>query len=387
MSRIDQLISQYCPTGVPMVRLGEVLNYEQPGAYIVRSSEYDDSFKTPVLTAGQSFILGYTDEIDGIYEASKENPVIIFDDFTTSFHWVDFDFKVKSSAMKMLRPRCSNVLFRYVYYAMCMIGFEASEHSRYWISKYSQFEIPLPPLPVQEEIVRILDAMSDLVTNLDAEISARQKQYEHARETLLTFGEEVERKTLGEVITDLRTGLNPRVHFKLNTPNAEGYYVTVRELNGFDIEVDDKTDRVSEEAISRINVRSRLKDNDVLFSGTGTIGRTAIVKEKDFSWNIKEGVYAITPSSCILSRFLIYMLHTRAIIEQIDNMAGGSTVRSISMAGFKSISIPLPSLSVQQSIVERLDKMESLIQNLQAERTLRQKQYEYYREKLLLFAK
>ena len=83
-------------------KLGEVLKYEQPGAYIVDSTDYDDSFETPVLTAGQSFILGYTNETDGIKYASPSNPVIIFDDFTTSSHFVDFPFKVKSSAMKLL---------------------------------------------------------------------------------------------------------------------------------------------------------------------------------------------------------------------------------------------------------------------------------------------
>lgn len=85
------------------VELGELLSYEQPGKYIVKSTEYNNLYQTPVLTAGQSFILGYTNEIDGIYKANVHNPTIIFDDFTTSFHWVNFDFKVKSSAMKMLR--------------------------------------------------------------------------------------------------------------------------------------------------------------------------------------------------------------------------------------------------------------------------------------------
>ena len=105
MSKLQDLIDSLCPNGVEFKPLGDLLDYEQPTKYIVRSTEYDDSYKTPVLTAGQSFILGYTDEEDGIYQASKESPVIIFDDFTTSFHWVDFPFKVKSSAMKILYPK------------------------------------------------------------------------------------------------------------------------------------------------------------------------------------------------------------------------------------------------------------------------------------------
>ena len=121
-----------CPNGVEYKTLGECLHYEQPTQYIVKSTKYNDAFKTPVLTAGQSLILGYTNEIDGIYHANQNNPVIIFDDFTTGFHWVDFNFKVKSSAMKMLRPKI-NVNFRYVYYAMRCIHFCPSTHARHWI--------------------------------------------------------------------------------------------------------------------------------------------------------------------------------------------------------------------------------------------------------------
>lgn len=96
--------------------LGEVTQYEQPTAYLVKSKNYNDVCETPVLTAGKSFVLGYTDEVDGIYEASK-SPVIIFDDFTTANKWVDFDFKVKSSAMKMITAASdANVLLKYVYY-------------------------------------------------------------------------------------------------------------------------------------------------------------------------------------------------------------------------------------------------------------------------------
>lgn len=100
MSRINDLIAEYCPNGVEYRELAELVDYQQPSPYIVSSTNYDDSFSLPVLTAGQSFILGYSDDDQGIFYASAERPVIIFDDFTTSFHWVDFDFKVKSSAIK-----------------------------------------------------------------------------------------------------------------------------------------------------------------------------------------------------------------------------------------------------------------------------------------------
>ena len=168
-------------------KLGDILDYEQPSKYIVSSSEYDDNYDIPVLTAGQSFILGYTDEKEGVYKASKNNPTIIFDDFTTGHHWVDFDFKIKSSAMKMLRLKNNKSLLRYIFYSMALINYVPTEHSRQWISKYSQFEIPLPDIKDQECIVNSLDNFTNLISSLKEEIALRQKQYEYYREKLLTF--------------------------------------------------------------------------------------------------------------------------------------------------------------------------------------------------------
>lgn len=212
MKNLETLIQELCPNGVEFVKLGDVLDYEQPTKYIVKCKDYQNE-GMPVLTAGQTFILGYTDETNGIFEASKENPVIIFDDFTTSFHWVDFNFKVKSSAMKMLRVLSEReVSFRFVYYAMKCIKYQTLEHSRQWISKYSQIEIPLPPIEVQTEIVRILDKFTSLEAELEAELKAeldcRKRQYEYYRDKLLSFenvgGQEVEWKKMSEVGTFIR---------------------------------------------------------------------------------------------------------------------------------------------------------------------------------------
>lgn len=105
LSKLDELIKELCPDGVELTKLGEVVGYEQPTQYIVKSTYYSGENIVPVLTAEASFILGYTNENFNVYHSSKEEPVIIFDDFTTSFHWVDFAFKIKSSAMKILVPK------------------------------------------------------------------------------------------------------------------------------------------------------------------------------------------------------------------------------------------------------------------------------------------
>ena len=174
--------------------LGEILDYKQPTKYIVKSKEYNNKFKTPVLTAGKTFILGFTNEEDNIFLASPRNPVIIFDDFTTSNRWIDFSFKVKSSAMKILymnNTEENNVLFKYVYYYMQTINYNSKEHGRKWLSHYAKINIPIPPLQTQEKIVDILDKFNtitnDISEGLPKEIEQRQKQYEYYREKLLSF--------------------------------------------------------------------------------------------------------------------------------------------------------------------------------------------------------
>ena len=177
--------------GCELKMLGEILGYTQPANFIVNDTNYKEKFGIPVLTAGQSFLLGYTNETFGIYKALK-NPTIIFDDFTTSFQWVDFDFKVKSSAIKILNNRDNQKTnFRFVYYAMRCIKFEPTNHERYWISKYSKIKIPVPSLQTQQKVVDILDKFDTLVNSitegLPREIELRRKQYEHYRELLLNF--------------------------------------------------------------------------------------------------------------------------------------------------------------------------------------------------------
>lgn len=192
---LTKLLDEFCPNGVEYVKLDDILKYEQPTKYIVKSTNYDDIFETPVLTAGQSFILGYTDEEEGHYNASKENPVVIFDDFTTGSHWVDFEFKVKSSAMKMLRPKIKNVNFRYIYYAMENIEYIPSSHARHWISIYSQFLIPFPSKEVQDEIVKILNELSKLTTCMsecmEKEIKIRNQIYSKYLHRVLNYRKEV----------------------------------------------------------------------------------------------------------------------------------------------------------------------------------------------------
>ena len=146
-------------------KLGEIFKYEQPQDYIVESTEYDDKNEIPVLTAGQSFILGYTDEQFGIKQASEESPVIIFDDFTTSSHYVDFPFKVKSSAMKLLTLNNPNDNIHCAYNVLQNTGFVPVSHERHWISTFAKFKVLLPKsADEQEKIGQYFANLDNLIT-------------------------------------------------------------------------------------------------------------------------------------------------------------------------------------------------------------------------------
>ena len=143
------------PKGWMICRLENIVKYEQPQAYIVSSTNYDNSYATPVLTAGKSFIIGYTDDTDGIY---AKLPCIIFDDFTTDSRLVDFPFKVKSSAMKILQV-VEGIEIEYVAMFMSVTRLISDTHKRYWISEYSKLYIPIPPIEEQRRIISITKHM------------------------------------------------------------------------------------------------------------------------------------------------------------------------------------------------------------------------------------
>lgn len=151
------------PSGWVVTNFETLLSYEQPTNYIVKDTNYKSKYETPVLTAGKSFILGYTDEKENIF---SELPAIIFDDFTTESKFVDFPFKVKSSAMKILHINTDLVLPKFAFYLMQATQIDHDNHQRYWISTYSQEEIALPPLKEQERILSALEQYFKLLNCL-----------------------------------------------------------------------------------------------------------------------------------------------------------------------------------------------------------------------------
>ena len=240
-----------------------------------------------------------------------------------------------------------------------------------YLKQLGNIGIFYPPLSEQQSIVDYLDSafakIDAMKANAEKALNEAKALFQASLKEMLEPKEGWEEKKLGDVIEHLRTGLNPRTHFKLNTPDAEGFYITVRELKGFTIEPDEKTDKVNRAAIKRINERSNLKIGDVLFSGTGTIGKTALVSELPEKWNIKEGVYAMTPKHSELdSKYFIYYIGSEFFLRLVNDKAAGTGVRSIPMKELVKLPISIPPLTEQHSIATTLDSLKSKVDRLQA---------------------
>ena len=177
------------------IELGKLLDYEQPTKYLVKSTEYSDEYSTPVLTAGKTFILGYTNEDFGIFEENL--PTIIFDDFTTASKFVDFPFKAKSSAMKMLIAK-EGVSIKFVYEAMQVMNFPVGGHKRHWISTFSNLTIPLPPLAEQQKIATVLTNADKEIELLEQQLADLQQEKKALMQVLLTGKKRV--RIDGEVV-------------------------------------------------------------------------------------------------------------------------------------------------------------------------------------------
>lgn len=386
MSNLEELIERLCPDGVEYKKIGELVDYEQPGNYIVSSTKYSDEYNIPVLTAGQTFILGYINETDGVYKSSKDNPVIIFDDFTAAFKWVDFEFKVKSSAIKILTVNNTLTTIRYIYHVMGFLNISSDEHKRLWIGTYSNIKVPVPPLEVQREIVRILDnfaiATTEIQQKLQEELAARQKQYEYYRDLLLTF------KPNESTILNERT----------NELELSG---TIRWMK-----LGDTCVLKAGKAISATEISQNINDDYIYpcYGGNGLRGyvknynqdgeHPIVGRQGALCGNVcyacnkfyaTEHAVVVSPSALYNEKFLYYLLDF-ARLEQYKT-AGAQP--GLSVARLEKVVLPVPPLEVQQRIVDILDRFDALCNDissgLPAEIEARQKQYEYYRDKLLTF--
>ena len=410
MNKLEELIKKYCPDGVPHLPLEEVTHYSKTRIMISEVTINTYVGVENLLQNKQGKTIANNIPTSGTIIGYEKDDILIGNirPYLRKIWLADCNGGTNGDVLTIQINDKSKLTPQFLFYLLSSEAFfdydnqnsKGAKMPRGDKSAIMKYIIPIPPIEVQHEIVRILDKYTASVTELQkkitAELETRRKQYEYYRDRLLSFDvhgggtDSVEWRTLGEVIISLNTGLNPRQFFKLNTDDAQNYYVTIREIQNGTVVFSEKTDKINDEALRLCNNRSNLEVGDVLFSGTGTIGETAVIKETPTNWNIKEGVYTIKPNKTLInSRFLMFLLRTSPIKTAIKKKTAGGTVQSIPMAELKKINIPVPALDLQEKIVSVLDNFDAICSNLSiglpAEIEARQKQYEYYRDALLSF--
>ena len=339
-----------------MVELDAVLDYIQPTKYIVKSTNYSDEYEVPVLTAGQTLILGYTNETDGIYEASKEKPVIIFDDFTTSFHLIDFPFKVKSSAMKLLVPKKNtNCNLNYIYHAMKCIDYVPKEHARQWIQTYSKFKIYLPKEEEQNQISDFLDSFSSLNRKLLEEQKCRKQEFKYMLEKLINNStSDCEQMTMDKIYSFQYGEGNtiPTIGGDYPVYGSNGIVGTHNKFNSEDAPV-----------IGHIGAYA-----GIVNWGSG----------KHFvTYN---GVICNKINDTVLPRFGYYLLLTQDYMSKAN--AGSQPFVSYNILNEPTVSVP--NIDKQKEIITVLDCFDKFInETIPKEIELRTQQYKYFLNELI----
>ena len=340
----------------PTYKLGDILSYEQPTNYIVESTEYDGSYPTPVLTAGKSFILGYTNETKGVYD---KLPVIIFDDFTTASQFVDFKFKVKSSAMKILSCNEEIADIKYMYYLMQITHIQSDTHKRYWISDYSKIPVSLPPLTTQHAIVSRIESLFAELDKAEEHLRTAQQQLKIYRQAVLNHwlnneDGKWEMVKLGDVIDKPTYGTSKKCDYEiagtgvLRIPNIGDGYI---------IEDDLKFALFSEEEKKKYS----LKEGDLLTirsnGSVDLVGKCALISCNEEKYLFAGYLIRLRPiKEKTVPKFLLFALESHKLRVQIEEKAKSTSgVNNINSVEIQHLQIPLPALPEQQRIVKEIE--------------------------------
>ncbi len=379
MSRIDDLIAEHCPGGVPYVRVEEAFNTLATPRGIKRS-DYSLGTTIPIVDQGQSLVAGYTDD-----ESRKiaEGQYVVFGDHTRAVKWIDFAFAVGADGTKVLSA-ARRILPKYAYYAMVNLDIMDRGYNRHW-TIVRDLRIPVPPLEVQREIVRVLDQFTQLEAELEAELQARRRQYEHYRHLELTFDSTVPRVALGD-IAEVRSGWGFPNSYQGRSEGRYPFY-KVSDMNrlGNETVMDGASNYVSEEVAKQLGVRPA-PQGTVIFPKIGAAVATNKKRLLSRASAYDNNVMGVIPSEVIESRFLYHWLQTYDL-RKLANDSGA--VPSIRKSEAEKLLVPLPHIEEQRRIVALLDKFDALANDLQdglpGEINSRRKQYEHYRDKLLTF--
>ena len=410
MSRLDELIEKLCPDGVEYKTLEQcccILDKKRKP--VTKSSRISGEYPYYGANGIQDYVSNYI--FEGEFVLVGEDGSVITDKGTPVVTWASGKIWVNNHAH--IISEIGEVLLRYLYHYLQTVDVTFYIHGN--IPKltgkdFKSIKIPVPPLEVQAEIVRILDNFTELEMELEMELELRRKQYEYYRNLLLDFKdvhaggtnaysvpwladmlhelcpEGVEYKTLGEVAVKISDGMH-------NLPKGIrefGKYPILSAQNVNKGMIFTETSKwVNREIFEIENRRTNVQKGDVLLTIVGAIGRTAVV-EGELQALFQRSICVIKPDiKLINSRYIAYCLDSTDIQNYMTSNAHGAAQKGLYLKQVSEIKLPVPPLAVQQRIVDILDRFDALCNvltsGLPAEIALRRKQYEYYRDKLLSF--
>ena len=393
MSRIDDLIAKYCPKGIEYVSLGKSCEISTGKGITTKDVNNDGLF--PIISGGVK-PMGFYDKYN-----RNENTVTIVRAGTAGF--VDFIQKKfwlndKCFSIIPLAEYAEKIHAKFMFYYLKNKEVEIIQMKSTGsvptinTQKVSKILIPVPPLPVQQEIVRILDSFSELEKELEKELETREKQYEYYRNQLLSFGEggdhacDVKIGTVKDIVSDSFWIMPPTPKYiTVGIP-----YITSKNIGEGKISFDN-IKYISHEDFENISAKRPILPGDILISMIGTLGNTAIVSEEygDF-YGQNMFLLRLNPS-VMLVKYFMYFFNSVKIKNYLNAIKNNSGQGYLKTQHIENLEIPIPPLAEQERIVAILDKFDALVNDisvgLPAEIDARRKQYEYYREKLLTFPK
>lgn len=347
------------PKGWEVKKIKDLLSYERPDAYIVESDNYSSKTKTPVLTANKSFVLGYTDEDFGICNTT---PVIIFDDFTTDSKYVDFPFKIKSSAIKILRSRSEHPNLKFIFELIRSINFPIGDHKRYYISEFQDIDVVVPPWKEQKKISEILSTIDDDIEKADEIIFQTENLKNGLSQYLFTKGighNQFQKTKIGDIPTEwsflkmkdictVSQGLQIPISKRFKDPGENRYkYITLKNIK------EDTYEYIESPKESVI-----CKKDDILMTRTGNTGVVVTGVEGVFHNNF----FLIDFDRKRIDRnYLVYYLRSEPIKKLLLERAGTTTIPDLNHGAFYGIHFLLPSIAEQKKISDILSSVDNKI--------------------------
>lgn len=390
MSRLDELIQEYCPDGVEFKPIKEV--YQRlKGTPITaaKMKEIENAEGDVRIFAGGKTVIDAFEEDIPKANITRVPAVLVQSRGVIDAVYYEKPFTFKSEMWAYTHENKTAVKFLYYVLKNNMPKFREAASGMGSLPQISlkvteDFEVPVPPLEVQGEIVRNLDNFTELTAELTVELTARQKQYEYYRNHLLTFDDTVKQVRLGDICSVITKGTTPKNYTKTGIS-----FIKTEAFDGTKI-VPEKLSYVDEETHTTFLRRSILEENDILVTIAGaTIGKCVIVPKEILPANTNQALAIIRLEKGNSPKYVMYLLQSDLMKRYMQKNIKGSAQPNLNLKQLNDFIIPLPPLSIQERLVHVLDNFEAICSDLNiglpAEIGARQKQYEYYRDKLLNF--